>query len=155
MAMKFLDENGVSTLCAGILGKVAGNLANYVQTSDLISAIQAALSEYATNTGVQSAIAVALTNYMTTDDTNAAIAQAVADAASMKFEKVDSLPNTGESNVIYLVPNGGTDTNVKDEYMWIDDAWELMGSTSIDLTQYWSKSELQAITTDELAAILV
>lgn len=113
------------------------------------------MAGYTTDTAVQSAIAVALTNYMTTDDTNAAIAQAVADAASIRFETVDSLPDTGESNVIYLVPNGGSDNNVKNEYMWIDGAWELMGSTSIDLTQYWSKNELQAITAEELAAILV
>ncbi len=51
---------------------------------------------------------------------------------------VDKLPDVGESGVIYLVPSPNTKTkNVKDEYIWIDDAWEQIGSTSfkLDITQ--------------------
>lgn len=49
---------------------------------------------------------------------------------------VDELPETGLEQIIYLVPNGKTGDNVKDEYIWIDDKWEIIGSTSIDLTDY-------------------
>ena len=39
--------------------------------------------------------------------------------------------------------------------MWINGAWELLGSTEEDLTGYWSKQELRAMTAAELQAILV
>lgn len=47
----------------------------------------------------------------------------------------DKLPETGKSNTVYFVPqSGGTGTNLKDEYMWINDAWELIGTTAFTLT---------------------
>jgi len=55
---------------------------------------------------------------------------------------VDELPQTGLEQIIYLVPNGQTGDNVKDEYIWIDDKWEVIGSTSIDLTDYYTKNEV-------------
>lgn len=56
-----------------------------------------------------------------------------------KFDKqiVDTLPETGEDNVIYLIPNTLSENqNAKIEYMWINNAWEIVGSTSVDLTGY-------------------
>lgn len=52
-----------------------------------------------------------------------------------KFVAVDSLPATGESNTIYLVPkaSGGTQ-NAKDEYIWVNNAWELIGNTEVDIS---------------------
>lgn len=55
---------------------------------------------------------------------------------------VDELPETGLEQIIYLVPNGKTGDNVKDEYIWIDNKWEVIGSTSIDLTDYYTKNEV-------------
>ncbi len=92
---------------------------------------------------------------MTTSEVNDAIASAVVAASGIRFEAVDALPDAGEANVIYLVPNNKTGNNVKDEYMWIDGKWELLGSTAVDLTGYWAKSELAVMTAEELKAILV
>lgn len=65
----------------------------------------------------------------------------VSGAASGVFVVADSLPATGEANKIYLVPNGsGAPGNVCDEYMWVNGAWELIGSTQIDLTNYYNKT---------------
>lgn len=61
---------------------------------------------------------------------------------TINFKIVDSLPGTGESNLIYLVPSSKQEEkNVKDEYIWIDDSWELIGSTKIDLSNYYTKDE--------------
>lgn len=50
-------------------------------------------------------------------------------------EVVDSLPETGVANTIYFVPQtGGSGLNVKDEYMWINSTWELIGTTEFKLT---------------------
>ena len=101
------------------------------------------------------AVKTALSNYMTTSETNDAIAAAVVAAGNFSITAVDALPETGESNVIYFVPNGQSGSNTKDEYMWINGAWELMGSTKVDLADYWSKSDLRPMTAAELKAILV
>ena len=54
-----------------------------------------------------------------------------------KIEVVTELPETGEANVIYLVPKETEDeNNVFDEYLYINDEWELIGTTDIDLSGY-------------------
>ena len=51
-----------------------------------------------------------------------------------KVEVVDSKPVTGTPNTIYLVPaEGGTE---KEEYLWINGAWELIGTTHVSLKGY-------------------
>lgn len=51
-----------------------------------------------------------------------------------KVEVVDELPSTGDDNTIYFVPQaGGSGQNVKDEYMWIEGKWELIGTTEFSL----------------------
>ena len=59
----------------------------------------------------------------------------VSGAVSGRFAVVESLPETGEANAIYLVPNSsGESGNVHDEYVWVDDAWEKIGSTQVDVS---------------------
>ena len=60
----------------------------------------------------------------------------------LTYKVVDTLPTEGETNTIYLVPNTNSqDKNIKDEYLWIDNKWELIGSTAIDLTDYQQKTD--------------
>ena len=92
---------------------------------------------------------------MTGSEVNDAITTAVVAASGIKFESVDALPEPGKANVIYLVPNNSTGNNVKDEYMWIDGKWELLGSTAVNLAAYWAKDDLAVLTAEELKAILV
>lgn len=63
---------------------------------------------------------------------------------SFRLKKVDILPTEDiESLVIYLIPNGDSDTeNCYDEYMYINGSWETIGSTRIDLTPYILKEEV-------------
>lgn len=50
------------------------------------------------------------------------------------FRVVDALPETGEWGYIYLVPSPSSKSkNVKDEYIWVDGAWEQIGSTQFKL----------------------
>ena len=59
------------------------------------------------------------------------------------IEVVTELPEIGESNVIYLVPKQDTgDNDVFDEYLYVNDEWELIGTTDIDLSNYYTKSEV-------------
>ena len=58
---------------------------------------------------------------------------------------VEVLPETGEANVVYLVPNSDGTHN---EYLFVDGVAELIGSTDINLTDYaktddvYSKQEI-------------
>ena len=62
------------------------------------------------------------------------------------FRAVSNLPTTGEKNVIYLVPADTTEeNNYRNEYMWINDKWELIGSTMVDLSEYAKTEEVEAL----------
>lgn len=156
----FLGPERVAELWTAIKTALAGKadltaLDGYTTPDAVATAIASALANYATNAGVQTAIATALADYMTTSEVNDAIASAVVAASGIRFEAVDTLPQMGSVNVIYLVPNGLTGNNVKDEYMWINGSWEILGSTAVNLEGYWSKEELRPMTAAELQAILV
>ena len=53
---------------------------------------------------------------------------------------------TPEEGVIYLVPvsGGAAGNNIYEEYMWINDTWECLGSTSMDLSNYYTKDAAEA-----------
>ena len=69
------------------------------------------------------------------------INQKIAAIKTASFEVVDALPASGEENIIYLVPKvGGEVPDTHDEYIWVDSAWELIGSTQIDLSNYLQKT---------------
>lgn len=53
------------------------------------------------------------------------------------FKNADALPETGEPYIIYLVPSENeSEKNIKDEYLWTDESWEMIGTTKIDLSDY-------------------
>lgn len=58
---------------------------------------------------------------------------------SVSIQIVEALPDVGETNIIYFLPKEGTEDDVYDEYIWISDKWERIGSTSVDLTNYYTK----------------
>ena len=110
---------------------------------------------------LKAAIATTLAGYGITDaytkeQVDSAIASAVADAGHITKKIVDSLPETGEDNVIYLVPNGETKTsaNTYNEYMWIGGKWEKTGSTDIDLSGYWNSTNLTAMTNTQIDTVV-
>ena len=69
--------------------------------------------------------------------TKSYVDSAVGSVSTIRFSIVDELPSTGESNIIYLVPNTtSSEKNVYDEYIWVNNAFEIIGSTAIDLSNY-------------------
>jgi len=93
---------------------------------------------------------------MTQSAVKEAIADAIGSVTGVKFEIVDELPETGENGVIYLVPNGSTvETDIYEEYIWLESSstFEKIGSTNIDMSGYWSMTELVALTVDEVDEI--
>jgi hypothetical protein len=71
-----------------------------------------------------------------------ALQQAVAGA--LHREIVESLPTTDiDPNTIYMILSGTSATeNVYNEYMYVNNAWELIGTSATDLTNYYTKGEI-------------
>lgn len=60
-------------------------------------------------------------------------------------EIVDALPLTGKDNVIYLVPKKGSDKDIYNEYIWTGVGYESIGTTAVDLTNYYQKNEIDEL----------
>ena len=57
----------------------------------------------------------------------------------------ESLPETGESHIIYFVPQPNSDPDtLYDEYVWIEseEYYEKIGVTAAELSNYYTKSEI-------------
>jgi hypothetical protein len=55
------------------------------------------------------------------------------------------LPATGVTHTIYFVPKAGSTNDVYDEYLYINNAWEMIGNTQVDLSNYVTTTTLAAI----------
>ncbi len=92
------------------------------------------------------------------DDVVNRINEALADITEIDFVLVDTLPATGEKGKIYLVPNTGSGSNIKDEYIWLEPEggtayFEKIGSTDVDLSGYVKSEEMHALTNTEIDTI--
>lgn len=79
------------------------------------------------------------------------VTNAIADVESFSAVIVETLPAVGKTNVMYLVPKTGGGYT---EYLYINNTWELIGSTDIDLSGYVKASEMKVITNAEITDIV-
>jgi hypothetical protein len=92
----------------------------------------------------------------TKDEANTAIAAAVANAHHLKREIVSVLPEVSEANedTIYMVPDAGStdaagsNKSVYTEYMLVNGAFERIGTSDVDLGNYFTKDQV----TDAISA---
>lgn len=86
----------------------------------------------------------------TKDEANTAIAAAVANAHHLKREIVSVLPEVSEANedTIYMVPDAGStdaagsNKSVYTEYMLVNGAFERIGTSDVDLGNYFTKDQV-------------
>lgn len=81
-----------------------------------------------------------------------ALQEAVAAISTFSYAVVQTLPTEDISTTtIYLVPKqtAGTD-NVYDEYIYVNNAWELIGDTEIDLSNYVTKDGVKTINNESI-----
>ena len=156
--IQYLDKDGLLYLWQKIKARFASADSVPTSTSQLTNN-----SDFQTGTQVASAISAAVptkvsqltndSNYQTGSQVSASIAAAVAAIETIEFQIVQSLPSSGASNVIYLVPVSGQQ-NVYDEYIYIKSAWEKIGSTDVDLSGYVQAADLVAVTNAEIDTIV-
>lgn len=59
---------------------------------------------------------------------------------------VAELPTTGNPNKIYFVPSDDPETqNELDEFIWVNNDWEKIGAVSVDLSDYFNKTEINSM----------
>lgn len=92
--------------------------------------------------------------YQTSSEVQAAINNAISGITGIDFQVVESLPETGIKGVIYLVSNSGTGSNIYDEYIWVTNRFEKIGTTEIDLSNYYNTTNLLALTNQEIDTII-
>lgn len=86
-----------------------------------------------------------ITDAYTKGEADSAIAQAVANADHLKREIVEELPDAGsaDEHTIYMVGDGEGEGNQKyEEFILINGAFEKIGDSAVDLTNYALKTEV-------------
>ncbi len=112
-----LNDENLETLVTAILNKVNQRIAQRI-----VSTVDA------TSDGAHVPSALAI--YQLVSKLNHASMQTI----------TGPLPDDGESNVIYLQRNTKADPNWN-MYVFVNDTWVPLGSTSINLEEYFSKNE--------------
>lgn len=85
---------------------------------------------------------------ITAEVTKQYVDKSIAELTDMGFtpEVVESLPTENiKTNIIYMLPAQTSEAeNIYEEWMYINNKWEMIGSTSVDLTNYYTKNEANA-----------
>lgn len=79
----------------------------------------------------------------------------IGDVKSIEFLVVESLPESGEKGAVYLVSNAKGENDSYDEFIWINDKFEKIGTTSVDLSGYLKEADIISITNEEIDALFV
>lgn len=103
------------------------------------------LSAFTNDEGFIDSTATNLANYYRKSETysQAEVNSLIGQISTIQISVVQSLPETGQSNIIYLTQKTTADErNSYDEYIWVASAsaFEKIGDTEIDLTNYLQKN---------------
>lgn len=114
----------------------------------------AAVKSFVEGKGYQTAADV--NNILTTGEyaTESYVTTAIGNANHLQAVDVTTLPATGETNKLYLVPDDGGKSN-KDMYIWdaTNSKFVLCGNTEVDLTGYVTESQLSVATAAQIQAL--
>lgn len=77
------------------------------------------------------------------------IKELISSIPQFDIQVVQTLPTTGVSGTVYLVPApDGSSPNMYEEYLWINNSWEKLGSASVDLSNYYNKNQINGMLSD-------
>lgn len=133
----------------GTLSATGGGTADAVEWANVIDK-PTKLSQFTNDLEFIDKTVSNLVNYY--DKTS--VDQMIGQIATLSVQKVDTLPAENiKTNVIYLVAKeGAIGSDLYTEYMYIDNKWEILGDTSIDLTNYLTKTGDASATTAAFTA---
>ena len=74
--------------------------------------------------------------------------------AGFDVQVVQELPATGDAHTLYFVPSADPQTqNIYDEYLYTNNAWEQVGSTSVDMSDYYNKTQVDTLLDDKVEIV--
>lgn len=113
-------------------------------TSDLGITIPTKVSDLTNDTGFITNTTNNLTNYYTKTNTytKTEVDQLIGAISTLNIEIVQTLPSTGSTSTIYLVPKTASTNDNYDEYIYVSNSWEHIGSTEVDLSNYYTKTQV-------------
>ena len=85
--------------------------------------------------------------------TEAFVIDQINNAEHFHREIVDALPLTGKDNVLYLVPKAGSGKDIYNEYIWTGVDYEFMGTTAVDLSDYYKKGEVDTLLDNKVTKV--
>lgn len=94
----------------------------------------------------------------TTKFVTSAVSTAIGNLAGVEFSIVTTLPSSGSASTIYLVSApDGKDDDIYNEYIWLsaNNKFEKIGTTRIDLSNYYNTSNMTPITSAQIDAVCV
>lgn len=81
-------------------------------------------------------------NFATTSQVSTAITSAIGEINEFDVEVVATLPTQNiKDHTIYFVAKESSENDIYDEFMYINNAWEHIGSTEVDLSNYVTKTD--------------
>ncbi len=102
--------------------------------------IDPTISDSSTNPVQNKAIALKLSDYYTKDQIDAIVAA----LDTLSLEPVEQLPTEDISTTtIYLLETATPGTY--EQYLYLNDTWVLLGSTDVDLSNYYNKSQVDTL----------
>ena len=118
------------------ISEVNTNLTNeisQIRTVNIPNAIKKSIIDNLDSTATDKALSANQGNILKT---------MIGNLANLRIEVVTKLPSTGEVNVIYLVKKVGKNPDVHDEYIYVENTWEKIGNTEVDLSNYYTKEQV-------------
>jgi hypothetical protein len=81
------------------------------------------------------------------------VIEALGSVTKLTKKVVPVLPDAGEEQVIYLVESA-PESSIFSQHVYIDGKWYSLGTTEIDLSGYWAKDDLAAMTNTEIQTVI-
>ena len=74
--------------------------------------------------------------------------------AGFDVQVVQELPATGEAHTLYFVPSADPKTqNIYDEYLYTNNEWEQVGSRAVDLSDYYTKTQVDTLLDEKVEIV--
>ena len=117
------------------------------QTGDVTIFVPTKLSDLSNDTGFITNLVDNLANYYLKSEiyTKQEVTALINAIQKVTITIVQELPSTGDSNVIYFVPKTGSGNDTYNEYIYINNSWEKIGDTDVDLSNYYTKSQTDTL----------
>lgn len=155
LAHKILDKIGSLLTQRGKLQFTGvAEVSDNVPNDKTVVNIPSSLSAYTNDAGFIDSTVNNLLNYYKKAETytQAEVNALISAIVTLNILVVQTLPTQDISTTtIYLVPKATAETqDVYDEYIYVNNAWEHIGSTQVDLSNYYTKTETDALLADKV-----